>query len=685
MSEVQIAPELLSGSSTGNVTPTSGSDSTDRLVTRSGLSRLFNNGNSPNLLNIRYQANEICDSEEERDGLPRYDSASYEMSIVDSETDPSTTSNINQLSSNENFTKGILKVNVSGISHYNVSSHANSLKMLISYDDVSMSSYGRKSSNIEQAFSSSDTNENTTSNRFGTWRENESNNNFNTNEYLSPIEWSTTIVFDVTNDNSNVHISLYNGLQEDRLIGNASFIPETKYLTTNIIRGWYTLTGGESSERGDENGEGKYRLYVEYDYQVEHGKKFVPENFELLKLLGKGTFGRVYQVEKKDTGKLYAMKVISKSHIIKKNEIGHTLNERNILVKNVINSCPFIVNLKYSFQTNENLYLVTDFKSGGELFMHLQYCGTFEESRSRFYAAELVLALEYLHDNDIIYRDLKPENVLLDASGNISLCDFGLSKLDIKGKTRTFCGTTEYLAPEILTEKSGYTHMVDFWGLGILMFEMCCGWSPFKAPTIQLVYNNIVFSKIKFPKCNLSQDGRNFIKQLLNRKPDHRLGSNDGARELKKHPFFKDIDWVAMLKKEIEPPFIPILNSDKDTAYFDKEFTKIPKEKLSSHSNYYDNELSNSMQNCFSGFTFEEDSILSTNKKQQWIPAAFPEDSDLLMKDVNIETRVSATQEWRTNRLDTTFEPLDLHDNGNNKYIPLNPSLLRYEGIDSRE
>jgi protein-serine/threonine kinase len=269
------------------------------------------------------------------------------------------------------------------------------------------------------------------------------------------------------------------------------------------------------------------------------------------------------------------MKVLSKKVIIQKKEIQHTIGERNILVRTATTESPFIVGLKFSFQTPSDLYLVTDFMSGGELFWHLQKEGRFKEDRAKFYIAELILALKHLHQSDIVYRDLKPENILLDANGHIALCDFGLSKANLTqdDTTNTFCGTTEYLAPEVLLDEQGYTKMVDFWSLGVLVFEMCCGWSPFYAEDTQQMYKNIAFGKVRFPRDALSTEGRNFVKGLLNRNPRHRLGANGDAGELMAHPFFADVDWDALGKKNLVPPFKPKLTSVADTSNFDPEFT----------------------------------------------------------------------------------------------------------------
>lgn len=292
-----------------------------------------------------------------------------------------------------------------------------------------------------------------------------------------------------------------------------------------ILDGWFPLL----SRTPNETVSGEIKLHISFEKTSK--KHYGPEDFEVLRLIGKGTvlcfasfgavlnsfpgtFGQVYQVRKKDTDRIYAMKVLSKKVIVEKKEVAHTLGERNILVRTATTDSPFIVGLKFSFQTPTDLYLVTDYMSGGELFWHLQKEGWFKEDRAKFYIAELILALEHLHNHDIVYRDLKPENILLDANGHIALCDFGLSKANLAANatTNTFCGTTEYLAPEVLLDAQGYTKMVDFWSLGVLVFEMCCGWSPFYNEDTQQMYKNIAFGKVKFPKGALSIEGRNFVK-----------------------------------------------------------------------------------------------------------------------------------------------------------------------------
>jgi protein-serine/threonine kinase len=261
--------------------------------------------------------------------------------------------------------------------------------------------------------------------------------------------------------------------------------------------------------------------------------------------------------------------------------------------------------------------------SGGELFWHLQKEGRFLEDRAKFYIAELILALRHLHQHDIVYRDLKPENILLDANGHIALCNFGLSRANLAKDdvTNTFCGTTEYLAPEVLLDEAEYTKMVDFWSLGVLVFEMCCGWSPFYAEDTQQMYKNIAFGKVRFPRDALSNEGRNFVKGLLNRNPAHRLGAKGDAEELMTHPFFHDVNWQRLSKKMVSPPFKPKLKGEFDTSNFDPEFTNALSDGNSSSLNARAAALASgvdtnstppfpTMQNQFKGFTFVDESTL---------------------------------------------------------------------------
>ena len=276
-------------------------------------------------------------------------------------------------------------------------------------------------------------------------------------------------------------------------------------------------------------GTGNIRIGVKYVENRQRSLKI--EDFELLKVVGKGSFGKVMQVMKKDTSRIYALKTIRKQHIISRSEVAHTLAERSVLAQ--INN-PFIVPLKFSFQSPEKLYLVLAFVNGGELFHHLQKEQRFDINRSRFYAAELLCALECLHGFGVIYRDLKPENILVDYVGHIALCDFGLCKLDMKDedKTNTFCGTPEYLAPELL-HGQGYTKAVDWWTLGVLLYEMLTGLPPFYDENTNEMYRKILAEPLHFPGPEIVPPAaRDLLTRLLDRDATRRLGSN-GAAEIK--------------------------------------------------------------------------------------------------------------------------------------------------------
>ncbi|MCJ1394012.1 hypothetical protein MMC18_006889 [Xylographa bjoerkii] len=444
--------------------------------------------------------------------------------------------------------------------------------------------------------------------------------NFKSGRQVTDPKWDNEATFDVLGASSDLDIYVYDRSNHEAFLGHVR-IPLDARIDNNKIEGWYKL---EPRDAQEETVSGE--IHLQLHFQKTDKKHYGPEDFQILKLIGKGTFGQVYQVRKKDTQRIYAMKVLSKKVIVQKKEVAHTLGERNILVRTAMADSPFIVGLKFSFQTPTDLYLVTDFMSGGELFWHLQKEGRFNEARAKFYIAELILALQHLHDHDIVYRDLKPENILLDANGHIALCDFGLSKANLtkNDTTNTFCGTTEYLAPEVLLDEQGYTTMVDFWSLGVLVFEMCCGWSPFYAEDTQQMYKNIAFGKVRFPRDALSTEGRNFVKGLLNRNPKHRLGAINDAEELKAHPFFSDIDWIALTKKMVVPPFKPKLKSVLDTSNFDPEFTNALTNSSSLNARAAalsagvmpaSTPLSPGMQANFKGFTFVDESNLDEHFK----------------------------------------------------------------------
>jgi len=315
-------------------------------------------------------------------------------------------------------------------------------------------------------------------------------------------------------------------------------------------------------------------------------------------VIGKGSFGKVMQVRKKDDGKIYAMKVLRKEAIIARKQVTHTKAEKSILQKI---QHPFIVHLHYAFQTKDKLYMILDFINGGELFFHLKKEGRFPEARVKFYAAEIVCALAHLHSLGIVYRDLKPENILLNSEGHITITDFGLSKeITPTEGTHTFCGTPEYLAPEVL-KGQGHGIAVDWWSLGTLIYEMLTGLPPFYSQNINIMYQKILNGELRFPSY-VSSEAQSLLEGLLTREVDKRLGSApDGSEDIKKHPFFSGLDWEKLERMEIDAPFKPKVKSETDISQIDTAFTlEKPQDSLVENSGA---DAMNKETN-FDGFTF---------------------------------------------------------------------------------
>ncbi|KAK9411827.1 Non-specific serine/threonine protein kinase [Crotalus adamanteus] len=329
----------------------------------------------------------------------------------------------------------------------------------------------------------------------------------------------------------------------------------------------------------------------EMDASTTHHKRKTMNDFDYLKLLGKGTFGKVILVREKASGKYYAMKILKKEVIIAKDEVAHTLTESRVL-KNTRH--PFLTSLKYSFQTKDRLCFVMEYVNGGEKCRGGLAKGqqlprpsaphqqkeedgeerVFSEDRTRFYGAEIVSALDYLHSGKIVYRDLKLENLMLDKDGHIKITDFGLCKEGITDAAtmKTFCGTPEYLAPEVL-EDNDYGRAVDWWGLGVVMYEMMCGRLPFYNQDHEKLFELILMEDIKFPR-TLSSDAKSLLSGLLIKDPNKRLGGGpDDAKEIMRHSFFAGINWQDVYDKKLVPPFKPQVTSETDTRYFDEEFT----------------------------------------------------------------------------------------------------------------
>ena len=315
-----------------------------------------------------------------------------------------------------------------------------------------------------------------------------------------------------------------------------------------------------------------------YEDQTEEQVKLTYEDFTPLKLLGRGSYGQVCLVRMKANNKLYAMKVLVKSVLKEKHQEIHTITERDLMVK--VN-CPFIVNIKSAFQDSKYLFIISDFIQGGDLYYHLHESRVFDFSKAQFYIAEITLALEYLHNNNMIYRDLKPENILIDSQGHIKLTDFGLSKMLNSSDERSFtlCGTLQYIAPEMF-ERKGYDKMIDWWSLGCLMYEMFAGKFAFQIKRNQKIDIELYKKKLQFPR-HMDEDAKDLINKLLVIDPKKRIGYGpNGAENIKKHLFFEGINWDDIWNKKTEPPFVPELDDEMDLRYFEKQFTDEPIESF---------------------------------------------------------------------------------------------------------
>ncbi|SPO22564.1 probable cAMP-dependent protein kinase catalytic subunit [Ustilago trichophora] len=297
---------------------------------------------------------------------------------------------------------------------------------------------------------------------------------------------------------------------------------------------------------------------------------FSLSDFEVMETLGTGTFGRVLLVRLKDRditdrSAYFALKVLAKSDVIRLKQVSHINSERNILTKV---DHPFLVNMVASFQDSKNCYMLMEYIVGGEIFSYLRRAGQFSADVARFYISTIVLAIEYLHKNKVVYRDLKPENLLIDANGYTKITDFGFAK-EVEDRTWTLCGTPEYLAPEII-QCSGHGSAVDWWSLGILLYEMLAGYPPFYDPNPILIYEKILAGKLIFPE-QIDQVSRDLISSLLTADRSRRLGNlRGGASDVKNHPWFYGVDWKALQEGRIPPPIVPYLGQPGDTSNFSK-------------------------------------------------------------------------------------------------------------------
>uniref|UniRef100_A0A9J8CBM2 Protein kinase C n=2 Tax=Cyprinus carpio TaxID=7962 RepID=A0A9J8CBM2_CYPCA len=328
-----------------------------------------------------------------------------------------------------------------------------------------------------------------------------------------------------------------------------------------------SLTEGLSEETGEarENGEVK----------TLQTKRMMLEDFSFIKVLGKGSFGKVMLAELRGTDEVYAVKVLKKDVILQDDDVDCTMTEKRILA--LARKHPYLTQLYCCFQTKDRLFFVMEYVNGGDLMFQIQRSRKFDEARSRFYAAEMTSALMFLHQNGVIYRDLKLDNILLDAEGHCKLADFGMCKEGILDgiTTTTFCGTPDYIAPEILQELE-YGPSVDWWALGVLMYEMMAGQPPFEADNEDDLFESILHDDVLYPVW-LSKEAVSILKAFMTKSPSKRLGCvvSQGLEEaIKVHPFFKEIDWVLLEQRKIKPPFKPRIKTKRDVNNFDQDFTR---------------------------------------------------------------------------------------------------------------
>lgn len=334
-----------------------------------------------------------------------------------------------------------------------------------------------------------------------------------------------------------------------------------------------------------------------------HRRRYGLDDYRFLSVLGRGNFGKVMLAEYVTTNKLCAIKVLKKNFIVENDEVESTKSEKRVfLVANKYNH-PFLLNLYQSFQTENRIYFVMEYISGGDLMWHVQQ-KKFSLRRAQFYASEILLALKFLHDNGIIYRDLKLDNIMLTTEGHIKLADYGLCKEHMwYGKTtRTFCGTPELMAPEIISGEQVYDKAVDWWAFGVLLYQMILTKTPFKGDDEEEVFNAILTDEPLYP-ISMSKEAVDIIQKLLTRDPRLRLGSSErDAEEIMEHPYFADVNFDDVINKRVIPPYKPDVSDPRDPTCFEEEFTS-QAAKLTPVNSV----LSPKLQEMFRGFTYSID------------------------------------------------------------------------------
>jgi len=323
----------------------------------------------------------------------------------------------------------------------------------------------------------------------------------------------------------------------------------------------------DASKSGDKAESGSKLVPISHTKQLIKGRLWTVADFDFKPTVGTGTFGRVRVVKIKGGSDRtpMAIKIMKKSEVIRLKQVEHVRAERQIMA---MIEHPFIVNLLTTFQDARRLFMLLEYVNGGELFSHLRKEGRLPNDSARFYSGEIVLAFSYLHSMDIVYRDLKPENLLIDCEGHMKITDFGFAKV-VEERTWTLCGTPEYLAPEIIQSK-GHGKPVDWWAVGVLIFEMLAGYPPFYDENPFGIYQKVLAGRIDFPR-HFDVKAKDLVKRLLTKEISKRIGCLKGlAEDIKKHKWYKGLDWDLLLNRTIQAPFIPAVKAPDDTSMFDK-------------------------------------------------------------------------------------------------------------------